>query len=524
MRSEAREKKPLAVLKGFLDDTLAETISSIHILPFYPYSSDDGFSVIDYRSVDPALGNWGDIERISARYDVMVDAVINHVSRRSAWFAAFAAGQPGYEDFFHVCDPTLDYSAVTRPRDLPLLTPVETVDGTKHLWTTFGEDQIDLNFANPQVLLEILDVLLFYSSKGASFLRLDAVGFLWKQLGTSSMHLPQTHALIRLMRLVMEAVAPHLSLVTETNVPQADNVSYLGNGHDEAHLVYQFPLPPLTLHAFQTGNACTLMNWIATLEPIPAGTAYLNFLASHDGIGLRPLEGILSDGDIAKMAARVEANGGYVTMRTLAEGGVAPYELNTTFLDAVCSAGDSEAERLQKFLAAETILLSVVGVPAIYLHSFLGTRNDHGRIAQTGRKRSINRTKLDLHTLQAELSDPHGFRRRVLDGHRRLIEIRRRRPAFHPNAGQYALPVCNQVFSILRIGVGDRIWALVNVSGQAVTVRTQHDNLGFQPQDYLVDLINSQPVHTARGEVKIDLPPFGAAWVGKEMSNNRLPD
>jgi len=117
--------------------------------------------------------------------------------------------------------------------------------------------------------------------------RLDAVAFLWKELGTNCLHLPETHELVKLFRDVCEIVAPRAIILTETNVPHAENVSYFGQG-DEAHMVYQFSLPPLLLHAFITGNGQYLTHWASGLEPPPAGCTFFNFTASHDGVGVRP--------------------------------------------------------------------------------------------------------------------------------------------------------------------------------------------------------------------------------------------
>ncbi|MDJ0631305.1 MAG: alpha-amylase family glycosyl hydrolase [Rhodobacter sp.] len=513
----SNDRPPLAALDGFLSERIADVIGNVHILPFYPWSSDDGFSVIDYRAVDPDLGEWRDIGRLADRFGLMFDAVINHISKESAWFQGFLAGDPQYSGYFHVCDPTLDYSDVIRPRALPLLTAFRTRDGEKHVWTTFSDDQIDLNYANPQLLLECLEVLLFYAAKGARFLRLDAIGFLWKRLGTSCMHLPETHAVIRLMRQVIDAAAPGVLLITETNVPHADNVGYFGDGGNEAHMVYQFPLPPLTLYAFQTGNAQPLSDWAAGLEPTSPETTFFNFLSSHDGIGVRPVEGILPPEEVAAMAARVEANGGRVSARAVPGGGTVPYELNITFLDAVARPEDDDATRAAKFLAAQTILLSVVGVPGIYIHSLLGSRNDYAGLKATGRNRSINREQLELQALERDLADPISLRSRVLAGHRRLLAIRRGRPAFHPNAPQRIVDLDPRVFSLVRERDTDRVWAAINVSDATVDLTIEVARIGFAPGSRLIDLIGGSVVKVDGAQIRLSLPAFTAVWIAEAI-------
>lgn len=506
---------PLGVLDAFLRTHVSGVIGNLHILPFYPWTSDDGFSVTDYREISSELGDWEDVHRLAESFGLMFDAVINHISRESAWFQAFLAGDPAYQGYFHACDPALDYSAVTRPRALPLLTEVETASGTAHVWTTFSEDQVDLNYETPEVLLEILDLLIFYADQGARFIRLDAIGFMWKRLGTSCMHLPETHALIKVMRLVLDEAVPGVLLITETNVPHRDNISYFGDGNDEAQLVYQFPLPPLTLHAFQTGDASRLSDWAAALEPTSPTTTYFNFLASHDGVGVRPVEGILSPEEVAEMAARVEASGGRVSMRNLPAGGTAPYELNVTYLDAIANPGDDDAARVAKFLAAQTILLSVVGVPGIYIHSLLGSRNDLAGLEATGRNRSINREKLDRPALESELADPESLRAQVLSGHLARLAVRRTRPAFHPNAAQRVLPLDGRVFSFVREGGGDRVWVAVNVSRETVALSVARSELGFDGDRALGDLLAGMPVSEQGGAVLIELAPHSAAWVAE---------
>ncbi|MEO1225063.1 MAG: alpha-amylase family glycosyl hydrolase [Pseudomonadota bacterium] len=507
------ERPPLAVLSDVLDRHVADIVPDVHILPFYPYSSDDGFSVIDYRMVNPDVGAWEDVAMLAGRFGLMFDAVINHISRQSTWFAGFVANDPAYADYFIVADPDLDYSQVTRPRALPLLTPVETAAGTKQVWTTFSADQVDLNYANPDVLIEILDLLLFYAQQGARFIRLDAIGFLWKQIGTTCMHLPQTHALIQVMRQVLDYAAPGTLLITETNVPHQDNISYFGDGTNEAHLVYQFPLPPLTLHAFQTGNARPLFDWAASLEPTTPSTTYFNFLASHDGIGLRPVEGILTREQVAAMADHVRSNGGLVSMRALPDGGTAPYELNISYVDAVASRDDTDAVRAAKFLAAQTILLSVVGVPGIYIHSLLGSRSDHAGVERTGQNRSINRERLRLSELEAELAEPSSLRHRVLDGYRRLLTIRRQRTAFHPNAAQRVVRVDDRVFSIVREAPDDRVWALVNVSHQDIRLAPDLAEIGLPAAGHLRDLISGRGFAVNGETLSVRLEPYRAIWL-----------
>lgn len=462
---QASGEPPLRTLHRFLAKHTADRLSAVHLLPFFPWTSDDGFSVVDYRAVDPAVGGWEEVAALGGDFELMLDAVINHASAESAWFKGFLRGEAPYRDWFIRCDPAADYSAVIRPRALPLLTEVETAEGPVSVWTTFSADQVDLNYSEPSLLLEILDILLDYCARGARFIRLDAIGFMWKRLGTGCMHLPQTHALVQVMRHVVEAAAPGTLIITETNVPHAENISYLGRGGDEAHLVYQFPLPPLVQLAFQSGDASALTAWAQALEPPPPGTSFFNFLASHDGIGMRPLEGLVPDATVTGMARTVAERGGAVSMRQLPDGTQKAYELNISYIDGLVPADADDATRAAAMRAAHGILLALQGLPAIYVHSLLGSRSDRAGMARTGRNRSINREKLEAATVERELADPSSLRHRVFDGIGELLLARAQEPAFHPEAAQRVHAVNSGLVVIERLPAGGRkVMVAVNVT------------------------------------------------------------
>jgi sucrose phosphorylase len=490
---------PLATLQQFMEAEFHDSINIIHLLPMFPYSSDDGFSVIDFRQINPEMGTWKDIEKLNAGYDLMFDAVINHVSRESAWFKGFTEGNPAYRDFFITANPDGDYTKVVRPRSLPLLTKVETSEGPQYVWTTFSDDQIDLNYKNPAVLLEILDILLLYAGKGGRFIRFDAIGFAWKEEGTSCMHLPQVHEMVKLMRAVLQSCAPLCSIITETNVPHADNISYFGSGHDEAALVYQFPLPPLVLFSFLKQDASRLSQWAASLEPTGNDTAYFNFLASHDGIGLRPVEDILNDAEKEFMVKETLARGGQIGYRSLSDGSEVPYELNINYLDAIAGDETDTQRQAQKFMASQCILLSMMGLPAIYYHSLFGSHGDPAAYKESGIKRRINREKLDAGVLLNELHQSGTLRNLVVSRYKQLICLRKTLQAFHPNSPQRVLCLEPEVFALLRGERPEQILVLVNVSGRQVTV---------QPGRAGTDLVSGEACGPA-----VNLAPWQYRWI-----------
>jgi sucrose phosphorylase len=510
-------RTPLDSLAGFLDQHLAGSISTVHLLPFYPFSSDDGFSVIDYKAVDPGVGNWEDVARLGRGFRLMMDAVVNHISARSAWFGAFLRDEPPYKEYFITVDGSADLSQVFRPRALPLLTEVQTVAGPKAVWTTFSADQIDLNYANPDVLLEVVDTLLFYVSKGAQFIRLDAIAYLWKEIGTSSIHLPQTHSLIQVMRAVLDLAAPHVSLITETNVPHEDNISYFGDGSNEAQMVYNFSLPPLTLHAIHTGDATLLSEWAAGLSLPSDQTTFFNFLASHDGIGVTPARNLLTDSEVQELADRVEKLGGAVSYKTNSDGSKSAYELNINYLDALRHPSEQEDNDLlaRRFLLSQAIMLSIQGVPGIYFHSLVGSRNWSEGVEVTGRARTINREKLQRRQLERELSDPNSLRYRVFKGYLRLLKVRVSNSAFHPSGGQEVVGSNSRVFSLLRSSVDgqNNVLCLHNVSGEALEFSLDAGQLPFAGSAFVTDQLGGRIIPLDRGRhLNLAMEPYEVLW------------
>lgn len=473
------DKTALATLNAWLQgDGLAELINTVHLLPFCPYSSDDGFSVIDYLAVDPESGNWEDIAALGERFDLMFDLVLNHCSQHSQWFAAYKRGEAPYDKFFFEADPADDLSQVVRPRSLPLLTPVETALGTKHVWTTFSADQIDLNYNSPAVLAEMLRILLEYAHRGARIVRLDAVAFLWKVIGTNCLHLPQTHEIVKLCRDLLEVHSPNTLVLTETNVPHPENVSYFGeidpaDGEgNEAHMVYNFSLPPLLLDAFTNGDAVAIRAWLENLQSPPPGCTFFNFTASHDGIGVRPLEGLVSPERFDKMIAAVAARGGKINTRRKPDGTDVPYELNITYVDAMSPDEEDIELHARRFLTSQAVMLALQGMPAVYFHSLVGTRNDYAGVEASGQNRRINRHKYDLPELESHLAEENSLQQKIHAGYRELLAMRIAQPAFHPEAAQEVVDVGNEkLLAIKRTSQDSKqtILVVVNFANESQT-------------------------------------------------------
>lgn len=496
---------PLATLTQFLQTHAANLVSGVHVLPFYPWSSDDGFSVKDFRAVCSEYGTWDDLRHLGASFDLMFDAVFNHVSAGSAWFQAFLADDPLYRHFFVTVDGSPDLSTVVRPRALPLLTEFMTSAGPRRVWTTFSADQVDLNLKDPRVVLELAETLLFYVTHGARFIRLDAIAYLAKEIGTPCIHLPATHRFIQCLRSLLDACAPRVALITETNVPHAENISYFGRGGDEAHLVYNFALPPLLVHAFRTADSRSLRQWAASLKTPSPEVTFFNFLASHDGIGLNPARGLLSPEAIEDLVQGTLHRGGLISYKHNADGSRSPYEMNINFLDAIADPDRSESTDIlaRRLLTAHAIQASLPGVPAVYFHSLVGSRGDPAAAQSSGMPRRINRARLDLATLESELCDPSTLRAQVLAGFRSLLTARRRHAAFDPSATAHYPETDPHLFVIQRASSsGASVLCLHNLSSQPITVSC----LGGNPTVLLALGASLLPG-------SLHLEPFGTLWI-----------
>ena len=497
---------PLVTLHKFANKYLKGAISNIHFLPFFPYSSDDGFSVMDFHAINPDLGSWDDVVAIGSDFELMFDYVVNHFSSKSEWFTNYLAGKEGFVEFAIEVDPSTDLSQVTRPRSLPLLSEYKKVDGSAvHLWTTFSADQIDFNFKSIDVLEKMIEVLLFYVQQGATILRQDAIAYLWKEIGTTCIHLNQTHDMVKLFRAVLDLVAPDVIILTETNVPHDENISYFGDGQDEAQMVYNFTLPPLLFYSFVKEDATFLTNWARGLLLESETNTFFNFTASHDGIGVRPLEGILPLEELHGLIEVVETNGGQVSYKRNPDGSDSPYELNITYVDAILA--DPDSTRAEKFLASQAIQYVLPGVPATYIHSILGSRNWSGGVKQTGRARTINRKKLDVEEVLSELNDPNSFRSRIFFPYLDLIKTRKEQAAFHPNAGFEILDIDPKLFAIKRCFEDQTIYALTNISSRGVPASLSGDDISSQ----MVDLISGEKINTA----SFSLRPYQFVWLSE---------
>jgi sucrose phosphorylase len=510
------DQPPLQTLKNFLDENIKNTINSVHILPFFPYCSDDGFAVIDYSSVNESLGTWRDIEGISEKYHLMSDLVINHCSSRSAWFDNFIKGEGVGSDFFFTALPDDNLSDVVRPRTSPLLKEVDTGKGKQFVWCTFSHDQVDFDFRNPEVLKAFASIIRQYLDMGVKIFRLDAIAFLWKIVGTQSINLSQTHEVVRLLRTLIESTESNPIIITETNIPNTQNLTYFGNAN-EAHGIYNFSLPPLLLNTLLTGNCLYLKRWLMSMPPSQDGTMYFNFIASHDGIGLRPAEGLLSESELDNLVSTVEGFGGKISWRTTDNGIQKAYEMNISLYDAMKGTVNGKDQwNFERFICAHAIMFALEGIPGIYIHSLLGTQNDYQKLANTHHNRSINRRRWQENDLEEALTNKDLHHGKVLSTLKSLLNIRIKQPAFHPNATQFTLHLGLQLFGFWRQS-NDRkqsIFCVSNITNQPMALPLSELNLIIT--ESWIELISKVLITELTEE--IILTPYQTVWISNKSN------
>ncbi|MEM8676477.1 MAG: alpha-amylase family glycosyl hydrolase [Cyanobacteria bacterium P01_G01_bin.67] len=529
----SESSSPLATLANFLNKVsgFKRAINTLHILPFFPYSSDHGFSITDFHNVNPKLGDWQDIEAIGDTYQLMFDAVCNHISAQSMAFQEMLNGNPEYKDIATVYrspDELIPQQRqiVLRPRTSALLTKFQAIDGLIWVWTTFSADQIDLNYRNPKVLLWVIETLLLYIRRGADLIRLDAVTYLWEIPGTPCANLEQTHETIKLFRDIFDVVAPGIALVTETNIPHEQNITYFGNGHNEAQMVYNFALPPLVLYTFYRQDSTALSLWAKQLQFPSTKTTYLNILDTHDGIGLMGVSNILSPEDIQFLICQAREHGAFISYRS-ENGQDVPYEINTTWFSALNLDSSTEdlTRQIKRFVASRSIALVLRGVPGIYLHGLIGTTNDVDTVLRTKSKRDINRQTINESDLEQELNQPNSKLSLLSIELGRLLEIRVRQKAFHPRGAQQILLLSPACFVVLRIAPDceEHILTIANITNQECQIEVPLSQLQFQdshaitcatPDDtYWYDLMGQRGWRVQDQKLSINLPPYALVWL-----------
>ena len=503
----SKKKKSIKVFNNFYQKKLKNYFNTIHFLPFYPSSSDSGFAVKDHYQVDKKLGNWLDIKNISNSNSVMADMVINHSSARGLWFKNFLKKKEPGKDYFLTVDSKFNTSNVVRPRDHKLLKKINIFKKSDYLWRTFSPDQIDLNFKNPSVLIQFIKIMLHLINNGVTIFRLDAIAYLWKENGTKCINLKQTHEIIKLLRNVINLLNIQTKIITETNLPEKENLSYLGK-NDEANWIYNFSLPPLLVHAFLFENSSYLNKWSKNLPNTKNGNCYLNFIASHDGIGIRPTEGLLNKKTLNNFLKRLRKNGSKFSYRKIHNKIKKVYEANITVFDALKKSDYDQKGifYLERYISAHAIMISFEGIPAIYFNSMFGTSNDEAKYIITGNNRDLNRYKWDYENISKKLDNKNSKQSIFYKKISNLLRVRRKQKAFHPNASRHNLNLGSNFFSFKRVSI-DKDQTIICITNLSSKIQKTPLNKIYHGWNNLIG-----PKIKTRNKLLI-LKPFETIWL-----------
>ena len=460
----SNQKSSIQVFQNFFKKNLNKYFNAIHFLPFYPSSSDSGFAVKDHYKIEKRIGNWSDIKKISKNSHVMADIVINHSSARGLWFKNFLKKKRPGKDYFLTVNSKFNTSKVVRPRDHKLLKKIDIFGKSDFLWRTFSADQIDLDFKNPSVLLRFIKIMVHLVSNGVTIFRLDAIAYLWKKNGTNCINLKQTHEIVKLLRLISNLLNVETIIITETNLPEKENLSYFGK-NDEANWIYNFSLPPLLIHAFLFENSSYLNKWSKKLPNAKFQNSYLNFIASHDGIGMRPTEGILKEKSLNNFLKRLKKNGSKFSYRKVQNKSKKVYEANITVFNALKKSDTDPNGKffLERYIAAHAIMISFEGVPAIYFNSLFGKSNDEAKYVITGNNRDINRYKWNYENITKNLKDKNSKQSIFYQNLGKLLEIKRKQKAFHPNAKRLNINLGSKLFCFKRTSL-DKKQTIISIT------------------------------------------------------------
>ncbi len=504
----SNQKSSIQVFQNFFKENLKKYFNAIHFLPFYPSSSDSGFAVKDHYKIEKRIGNWSDIKKISKNNHVMADIVINHSSARGLWFKNFLKKKRPGKDYFLTVNSKFNTSKVVRPRDHKLLKKIDIFNKSDYIWRTFSADQIDLDFKNPSVLLRFIKIMVHLVSNGVTIFRLDAIAYLWKKNGTNCINLKQTHEIVKLLRLISNLLNVETIIITETNLPEKENLSYFGN-NNEANWIYNFSLPPLLIHAFLFENSSYLSKWSKKLPNAKFQNSYLNFIASHDGIGMRPIEGILNERSLNNFLKRLKKNGSKFSYRKVQNKSRKVYEANITVFDALKKSNTDPNGKffLERYISAHAIMISFEGIPAIYFNSLFGKSNDEAKYVITGNNRDVNRYKWSYENITKKLKDKNSKQSIFYQNLVKLLEIKRKQKAFHPNAKRLNINLGSKIFCYERISLDKKqtIICISNLSTKLQYIKINKNLIKYR------DLLGRKIFFTFDKKIKLD--PCQTIWL-----------
>ena len=533
-------------LKGFMQkiDYLEELgVNYVHLMPLLKMpqeANDGGYAVSDYRTVEKRFGSMADIRKIAKTFRsknmlLELDLVLNHTSNEHEWAKKALQGEKEYQDMYYMYDDRSMPDAFEQT--LPEIFP-ENAPGNftylpainKWVFTVFNTYQWDLNYTNPKVFIEMIKILLNLANQGVDVLRLDAVAFMWKKLGTQSQNLDEAHILLQLFKACTKIAAPGAIFKAEAIVQPVEIVKYLGGGTvDECEIAYNASYMVYLWDAMATQNKRILEHGLQNIPRLPKGTTWINYIRCHDDIGLG-----YADQDILAAGYNPFDHKQFMISYYVGEFEGSPakgqrFMYNPKTKDARITGatatllglekgleeGNAELTELavRKILLMHSGIMSFGGIPLVYYGDELACTNDYSFLEDPSKQddnRWLNRPIIDWKKA-AKRNQPGTIEHRVFSALKQMIALRKSIPEFY-NENDYQLVKNDNphVFSFLRTRDWHKTLVLMNVSAQPQTVsQTVLEQTGFG--HYVYDQYQQQDIALENGALTLE--PFQFLWL-----------
>ncbi len=512
-------------------------VTYLHLMPLLcspKGRSDGGYAVSDFRAVQPELGTMDDLEDLadacrSAGMSICLDFVMNHTSEEHEWAKRARAGEPGYRDryfFYDSWDIPREFEK-TVPQVFPTTAPgsfTELPDTGQIVMTSFYPYQWDLNYGNPRVFNDMTENLLYLANRGIDVIRLDAIPYIWKQLGTSCRNLPQVHTLARMMRLACETVCPGVALLGEVVMEPVKVAPYFGTYEKpECHMLYNVTTMCTTWHTLATGDIGLLKHQMETIYSLPRSFLFLNYLRCHDDIGWGldypwllqhrgqqevPHKKFLNDWFTGRLPESPSLGELYNDDPRLGDARLCGTAASLTGLESAVRSGTPEDvdRAVSVNLMLHAWMLSQSGIPVIYSGDEVGRFNDwsyHDSPDRAADSRYIHRGSFQW-DLAAQRHTPGTYQQKLFDGLRKLETIRAHEPCFSADAEVQVVESCsNRVLAVSRRMAGREVLCLFNFSPEPAAASVLREGS-------YADLCSGQEIGRPRG---IRMEPRSFLWL-----------
>ncbi|MFN2223053.1 MAG: alpha-amylase family protein [Candidatus Promineifilaceae bacterium] len=521
-------------------------VTYLHLMPLLqtrPGPNDGGYAVADYRQVDQRLGTMDDLAELAGRLrrsgiSLCIDLVCNHTAKEHTWARKAMAGDPDYQAYYHMFpDRTLpDQYELTLREIFPDFAPGSFTyypEIDRWVWTTFNEYQWDLNYANPAVFAEMLDTMLFLANQGVEVLRLDAVAFMWKRMGTDCENQPEAHYILQAFRALSRIAAPGLLLKAEAIVSPPQLVPYLGRGlatNKECEIAYHNVLMVMLWSSLAERKVALMTHALDQMPAIPSGCAWNTYVRCHDDIGWavteEDAEAVGLNGFLHRAFLSDFYSGRFEG--SFARGGTFQYNPKTgdrRISGALASLAGLEIalekedpllveQAIGRILLLHNMILAFGGIPLLYMGDEIGLLNDDAYLDDpdlAGDNRWMHRPFMDWARAEKR-EDAESVSGRIFQGLQALIQARKQTPALHAQAATYPVWTNNErVFGFLRDSPRGRLLILGNFSEmpQGVPAFRLHQ-MGFEGA--LINLLDGRTLESWRD---LHLGPFQALWLVK---------